>query len=134
MPNNVRQNGFTLLELLVAFVILSLAVAVLMRSFGQDLRSATVTGDYTTATLHAESILAGVGVDQPFGDGDRSGEFKDGYRWHVGIQPYQDPNGPPSRENAGITADRVVVTVSWGSRSSPHTIRLQTLRLAVNQK
>ena len=134
MPNDARQGGFTLLELLVAFVILSLAVATLMRSFGQDLRNAALTGDYTTATMHAESVLARVGVSQPFADSDRSGEFSDGYRWHVDVRPYQDPNTAPTSQNVGITPYQVVVTVSWGSRSSPHTIRLSTLRLAVDQK
>lgn len=133
MSNRNRQRGFTLLELLVAFVILSLTVAVLMRSFGQDLRNAALTGDYTRATLHAESVLAGAGVEQPLSGGDQSGEFKDGYRWRMTVRPYQDPNTPPPPDNSGVTAYRVVVTVSWGSQDASHSVRLQSLRLAVHR-
>lgn len=133
MPNSGTQRGFTLLELLVAFVILSLTVAVLMRSFGQDLRSATLSRDYTVATLHAESVLAGVGIEQPLTEGEQSGQFDDGFQWQVDVQRYQDPTLPPDQHRIGITPYRVVVRVSWGTSAESHAISLQTLRLSIDR-
>jgi len=60
-----RQSGYTLIEVLVAFMILALALTVLLRIFSGGLRNVSVSSDYAIATLIAESRLAGAGIDVP---------------------------------------------------------------------
>ena len=59
----VRQSGYTLIEVLVAFMILALALTVLMRIFSGGLRNVSVSSDYAVATLIAESRLAATAVE-----------------------------------------------------------------------
>ena len=49
-----RKNGFTLLEVLVALAILSLAVVAAIQGFAQGLRLLKLAGDHQRATLIAD--------------------------------------------------------------------------------
>lgn len=124
------QRGFTLLELLVAFVILSVTVATLLQTFGQSLRNTALAEEYTLATLHAQSVLAGVGIDPPLIEGRYQGDFDDGFEWRVDIGAYIDPDAPADIEPAGfaVTLYRVEVGVGWADDG--REVVLETLRLA----
>ncbi len=123
-----RARGFTLIEVLVAFVILAVALGVLMQVFSTGLRNARVAENYTTATLYAESMLAAVGVEAPLAEGETSGDFDDHFRWRLDVQPYEAPDS--ENEAAAGRAFQVVVTVSWGDEDDPRDVTLTTLRLA----
>ena len=53
-PAARRTAGFTLLEVLVAFAILSVAVVALIQGFAQGLRLLKVAGDHQQAVLLAD--------------------------------------------------------------------------------
>jgi general secretion pathway protein I len=126
------ERGFTLLELLVAFVILSVAVATLLHAFSQSLRNTALAEDYTLATLHAQSLLAQVGVEPPLMDGVYQGAFNEQFEWQVAIERYVDPEAPADIETLGSTVNlyHVEVRVSWADGPQNRQIELQTLRLA----
>ncbi len=123
-----QARGFTLIEVLVAFVILAVALGVLLQVFSTGLRNARVAEAYTTATLYAESMLAAVGIEEPLAAGETSGEFDDRFRWRLDVQPYEISDGDD--EAAAGRAFEVVVTVSWGDEDDPRDVTLTTLRLA----
>lgn len=81
-----HQQGFTILEILVAFVIATLAIGTLMQIFSTGMRNVSVTGDYARATELARSQLARVGADIPIREGELSGEFDHRYRWQLLLQ------------------------------------------------
>ena len=123
-----QTRGFTLIEVLVAFAILAVALGVLIQVFSTGLRNARVAEAYTTATLYAESMLAAVGVEEPLAAGETSGDFDERFRWRLDVQPYEIPDS--DNEAAVGRAFRVVVTVSWGDEDDPRNVTLTTLRLA----
>ena len=83
-----RQSGFSLLEVLVAFSILALALGVLLQSFSTGMRGVTQSGLYSRATLLAESIFARAGRDK--GRRDRKDKSGD-YQHHDQLQEGKSP-------------------------------------------
>ena len=70
---HLRARGFSLLEVLVAFVILSLVATALFRLFGGALNNASAADDYSRAALLAESVLAETAAG-PLREGGAAGQ------------------------------------------------------------
>ena len=121
------ERGFTLIEILVAFVIVALALGALLQIFATGLRSTSTAENYTIAALLAESKLAGIGIEEPLEEGDQSGEFDNGFRWATNVRSY-DVGGPTLAPGA-IQAFEVSVTVLWGGPMRERSVSLATLRL-----
>ena len=123
-----RQSGYTLIEVLVAFMILALALTVLLRIFSGGLRNVSVSSDYATATLIAESRLAAAGIDIPLRPGETSGTEGERFEWTVNVQDYQPWPGYRSAAR-GVDAYRVTVTVEWPNGNNTRSVGLSTVRL-----
>lgn len=128
MSRSRRQSGFSLLEVLVAFAILSISLGVLLQIFATGLRNAGVADDYTRATLYAESILAAIGRETPLTEGARSGPIDDQFSWRGTVDAYTERM--PDTEKTRIQAYRVRVEVFWPSLLQTRSVVLETLRLA----
>lgn len=124
-----RQSGFSLLEVLVAFAILSVSLGVLLQVFATGLRNATLADDYSQATLYAESILAAIGRETPLNEGVRSGPVNDRFAWRSTVSPYTE--GMPDLEKARIRVYRISVEVFWSGRIQDRSVMLETLRLGL---
>lgn len=118
-------RGFSLLEVLVAFALMSVILGVLFQVFSGGLRLAAQGGEYSVALRLAESRLAMAGVTERLALGEQSGEFDlPGYRWRQFVEPHDWGVG---YEHA-TTAFLVTVEVSWGAQR-PRFLTLKTLRL-----
>jgi general secretion pathway protein I len=124
----VRQSGYTLIEVLVAFMILALALTVLLRIFSGGLRNVSVSSDYATATLIAESRLAAAGIDIPLRSGETSGTEGERFAWTVSVQDYLPRPGYRSAARS-VDAYRVTVTVEWPNGDNTRSVGLSTVRL-----
>ena len=123
-----RAGGFTLLEVVVAFTILAVAMVGLMRAFSSGLRGLDAAQVSTAAVMHARSKLEEVGIAIPLEDGERSGEFDDGYQWRVSMVPLEDPR--TSDLAAPMLPYRVEVTVTApGTAPGGRAFTLDTVRL-----
>lgn len=122
---NSRTQGFTLLEVLVAFTILALMMGVLLQVFSGGLRTAEVARNHAVGTLLAQSKLAAIGIEEPLVEGERTGAFDNGYRWRYTIDRYPEQDG----EEEEIVPYRLTLTVEWGPVGSGGSVTLTTLRL-----
>ena len=88
-PRSARsQQGFTLLEVIVAVVIAALCLGALSQVFATGVRAASTSSDYMRAMTLAQSLLAGVGVEKAASDGSESGNSSDGrLTWTLTIAP-----------------------------------------------
>lgn len=125
----VRQAGFSLLEILVAFAILALSLGVLMQIFSHAMTATVLSGDYSRAVAVAEARLQAVGADLPLAEGAYSGEPEQGIDWVVNIQAFQPPawagDFPP------LQPYRVSVVATWPGTGAGRRrrVQLESLRL-----
>jgi general secretion pathway protein I len=149
-PAARRARGFTLIELIAAFLVFAIAIGLLMQVLTSAMRQVRQSSDYTMAALWAQSKLDGVGVGERIEAGRSNGRFDDVYSWDLHVQQV-DPSAvepPPqlgatvSAANAGLGEGieiapfdlyQVDLVVSWesGNGRPPRTAHFGTLR-AVN--
>lgn len=79
--------GFTLIEVVVALVILAGALAAVLPQFGKALRLGSGATDERAALLAAQSILAEIGARPVPGDGPMSGRIDDRLTWSAVLRP-----------------------------------------------
>lgn len=126
-----RPRGFTLLEVLVAFAVLAVALGVAFEIFATGLRGARSAGALTRAVLIAESRIARVGVETELTPGRSEGETGDGTRWRVEIQRQPADEGDEERvetPSLPVLLD-ITVTVSWREAAGRQSFVLRTSRL-----
>ncbi len=121
-------DGFTLLEVLVAFAVLAVSLGALFQIFSTGTRASRTAEAYTYATLLAESKLASVGIEMPLHTGEQAGEFDNGFAWRVAVRPYW-LDGQETDGTFSVPAYEVDVTVSWDGGGGLRSISLTTLRL-----
>lgn len=124
-----NSRGFTLIEIVVALLVLSLASAVLFEGLSLGFRNARTADDFAQAVLIAQSKLAPTGVEAPLSAGTTSGEELEKFTWTVTVDPVE------VAAEAGTTPGSlqpyfVVVDVVWSDGSAERSVSLSTLRLA----
>ncbi|WP_411726464.1 prepilin-type N-terminal cleavage/methylation domain-containing protein [Methyloglobulus sp.] len=126
-----KQQGFSLLEILIAFSILALSLGILLRIFSGGVNTAMVAEDYTIAVQIAESLIAKTGSEVPLKDHQSSGVENKKYQWSLTVSPYFLSNESIDPKNVAAQLYKVNVTVVWGNgESDGRQIQLTTLKLA----
>lgn len=104
------QGGFSLIEMLVAFTIMSAMLVAFYQSAGTSVSNINHAQGYAYATTLAESVLASYPA-VPQGGLHERGELENGYRWRIESTARDSlPESHPT-ELYDIT-----VTVGWGNR------------------
>ncbi len=106
-----RGGGFTLLEVLIAFVILAVALVALIRAFSSGLRGLDAAEAAAVALQHARSKIEEVGTVIPLEAGEYGGEFEDGTRWSIAIRPHEAGEGAAA-ETVALVPYEIEVTAS----------------------
>jgi general secretion pathway protein I len=129
-----RVRGFTLLEVLVATVIMAIAVTALLTGLTTSLRNGARLTDYDRATLLARQkmdellIASDVPKSSVFSgvwDASLSGGVPSG--WQARITPYEMPEG--TKPGAPIL-ERVELQVWWDNGDRRRTFALEGFRRA----
>ena len=133
MKRRASQTGFTLLEVVVAFVLLAVILVTVFQIFSSGLARATDLDERARALLLAQSRIATVGVEQKIeGPSQTSGESDDRkYRWTLVVEPYEEAAEPGQPQPmSSLQLYRVQSTVAWdGSDGRARDLRLATLTL-----
>jgi len=129
-----RQRGYSLLEVIVAFALLALALTLLLGSLSGAARQVHGADLRSRATLHAQSLLAATGIDAPLQLGRTQGDWDDGrYRWDLQVEPYVDARTTALQPAAaapatGPTLAQLTLQVRWGEGEGER-LQWRSLRL-----
>lgn len=127
-----RQRGYTLLEIIVAFAVLGLALTLLLGILSGGLRQVRWSADSARAALHARSLLDVAGVGEALAPGRLEGGFDDDrYRWVLEVEPWPDPARPPGQPVDPYAPQlmHLRLQVQWGEGGPRERLRIESLRL-----
>ena len=128
------ESGFTLLEVVIAFVVLALVLSTVFQIFSTGLARAGDMEEQGLALSIAQSALAAAGVENGVAEGETQGESGDRrYRWVVKIARYEEQPAPDAPNAAApqstFSLYRVDVAVQWsaadGRARDLHLAKLQ---------
>jgi len=138
-----QSGGFTLIELIAAFVIFALGFGVLLQVLGDSLRTTTQSVDNSKAAMWAQSVLDSQGIGEPLAEGRSSGRFDDRFSWELNVSKYDPPpvqttvaplgssnaNGLITSPIATLDLFQLELVVSWGNQFLMHRARFSTVRV-----
>jgi general secretion pathway protein I len=127
MLRDVANKGFSLIEMLVALVVLSLSLGVLYQAAAGATRNVRVAAEYTEAVMLAESKL----VEHSYITEESysaSGEFGE-YSWSVSSWPavYENVTSPDQMPLLPRPLQYLEVIVSWAGGSDKRSLDLLTV-------
>ena len=121
------DRGFSLIEMLVALVVLSLSLGALYQAAMGATRNVRVAAEYVDAVMLAESMLADHSyvVEENYAASGSFGRFD----WQVSSWPaeYNDGLEPEQRAVAPQALQYLEVVVSWPGANKPRALDLLTV-------
>jgi general secretion pathway protein I len=117
--DSLDEGGFSLLEVIVAFVILSMTLAAVMQIFSGGLRNAKTSQAYLAALRQAESRLARLGIETRLVEGVTHGRTAEGLRWTQTVSQLERDG------RTSLYSAEVIVELPSGNRS----VRLTTQKV-----
>ncbi len=125
------QGGFTLVEILAAFVVFALLFATMLQVLSGSLNNTRRAESHSEAALWARSKMAAVGIDPPVEEGRWEGEFDDEYAWEIEIRPYEgNEDAPLDLDEFPVDLYHVELVVKWDHDGRPRRALFRTLRTA----
>jgi general secretion pathway protein I len=131
------SKGFTLLEVMLAFVIFALSFATVLEIVAGSMRSVRRASDDTEVALFAQSITDLVGNEIPVEEGQYNGTGMDRYEWQLELTLYAASDEEVSdggvstvelAELSGIELYRVDLYINWESGRRQRDLHFSTIR------
>ena len=130
------HSGFTLLEVLVAFIIAVLALDILFDAGLTGLHASHVASHYEQAIARAQSHLALAVHDTPLTAGDWTGEDSGGFKWHLRVAPIATTAvrpafavTPQASRTFPLNLYSVSVVIAWHDGYRLRHVRLDTAQI-----
>jgi general secretion pathway protein I len=134
-PDRTAEDGFTLLEVIIAFAISALAVSLLYQGVTGGLGATQIAGKTTEAVLMARSHLAAIGHGSAIAQQESSGVDGDGFSWKLHIRPIQsremdlsDSDRANDTKPTNAVLYEVEVTESWQDGPRTRSVTIATHR------
>jgi general secretion pathway protein I len=128
-----RAAGFTLIEAIAAFVLLSLFLGILMSALSTAMRQTVRAEQESLAAQWAQSKLDLVGIGEKLETGDSRGRFDDDFQWRMTVEEYEPVREEPlaiplDPASLGMNLYRVDLVVAWGRGARGREAHFTTLR------
>ena len=128
MRINRRIRGYSLIEVLVAMMILAMSLTVLFQIFSGGLRNVDVAAQYSRAVIIAETKLAEAGISTELAPGESLGVEHGRFHWRRTVEDYE-PFDNIDIDLIPVAAYQVTIAIEWEHRGRMREISLSTIRL-----
>ena len=124
---NLSNNGFSLLEVIVALAIMAMGFVTVSQLFSGSIRSIGLSEQYLKATTLAHSKLGELEINN-YNSPEFKGTFisEKNYHWDLEISPYSSELN--STKN-NIQLSEVILNVHWRDANQIRNIKLNTLKV-----
>jgi general secretion pathway protein I len=124
------EAGFTLLEVLLAVVILGVSLTTILLQFQTALHAGSISQDRTNAVIYAKEKLESLKIEDELSESSQSGTFENGYEWEteVSLYEYEDQADDISYEDLRHETYKLRATVKWNSGINKRQVELITLK------
>ncbi|MCB1581947.1 MAG: prepilin-type N-terminal cleavage/methylation domain-containing protein [Marinicella sp.] len=130
LTNLKQSSGFTLIEVIAAFTILSMTFMVILEILSNSSANTMKSSERTHISLLAQSKMDEVGITIPVEEGMVSGEFDDKRSWEILIEPFDVPyEGNVEMSYAPVELFKVTLDIHWlDGHKENRTATFTTLR------
>lgn len=126
----VKQEGFTLLEVVVAFSLLAVTVTVILQLFSSNLRVLATSEDYAAAVLRAEAKMRNVLDDKDVAEGTSSETTPEGYLVETTVTKVYEQR---TRE-LPFEVLEIGVRLTWRGLLAERSMTLRTMKTVKKQR
>jgi general secretion pathway protein I len=126
--NARRQQGFSLLEVIAAILLLAVTFTALMKVAGSAISLTQNAAEHSEAAMWARGKLDSAFVGEPVRLGSSSGQFNAKFRWQLDVTSWDQVGAVPP--NAPLHLYQLDLDVLWGPPGHPRSAHFRTLRLS----
>ncbi len=119
-----EKGGFTLLEVLVAFVLLVTTVTVILQLFSANIKALSRSEDYASAVVRAESKMREILDAETLSENTWTETSEDGYRFDISItNAYEERT-----RDLALKMLEIVLTTSWTQSGKNKSLTLNAMK------
>ncbi len=124
------SKGFTLIETLVAMMVLSISLVIILQLFSGGLRSGKLSENYTHAIFHAREKMEETLLAEAFEDGVTEGDFEDGFKWKSEIVYLEPEEKDGEKKKEPVDMFNITIEISWNEGKNKKHFKISTLKIA----
>jgi len=125
-----REEGFSLIEAVVALAIVGLAMTAFYRAVGGSYGMQARVSLLSSTVELAQSHLDGIGVVTPLAPGSASGTYTTGFGWHLEVAPVGKEGDRLAALDGGVPLPQAFWVVLRVKDRRGHTVlQLETARV-----
>lgn len=128
----ISDRGFTLIEILVAISVLSIAMVVILQLFSGGLKSSRLSDAYAKGVFHAREKMEEILLGAEFAEDVSEGEFDDAYRWRSDIIRQEQSEEEASK--LPFYAYHIRVDIFWDEGDKEKNFGINTMKLVEKKK
>lgn len=132
------QAGFTLLEVLLAVVIMGVSLTTILLQFQTALHAGSISQERTNAVIYAKEKLESLKIEDELSESSQSGTFENGYEWETEVSLYEyeeeDQEEDISYEDLRHETYKLRAAVKWNSGINKRQVELITLKTVTRKE
>lgn len=123
-------KGFTLIETLVAIMILATCLVIILQLFSGAMKAGRLSDEYTRAVFHAREKMEEILLTEELADGVAYGEFEDAFKWKAEIRYIEPAEEQEQVKKMSADMFRITVNITWHEGNREKYFETSTLKIA----